>query len=236
MDSTWQALAREAGVAAEQIAIGATALGRANYAQQAYFGQAFFGLSIGFERSAKLALVVDHALQNAGNFPDNRLLRDYGHDLSRLFESVNQLAVRRGLNKPEERLPSTLVHQAVTKVLSQFATNVTRYYNLDFVTKAPSRPGVENPVAAWHREVTGQVIAIHCSENERAIARTNAQVMQQLMGGTISIRHFSVTGKPLDSVGAASLELAELEFARPYVRQYVLQFARFFYHVMRELA
>jgi len=64
MNETWQALAREAGLAAEHLAIGISALGKANYAQHAYYGQAFFALTIGLERAAKLALVVDHALEH----------------------------------------------------------------------------------------------------------------------------------------------------------------------------
>ena len=56
-DPTWLALAREAGLAAEHIGIGATALGRANYAQEAYYAQAFFALSVGFERAAKLEII-----------------------------------------------------------------------------------------------------------------------------------------------------------------------------------
>ena len=36
-DANWNALTREAGLASEHIAIGATALGRANYAQVAYY-------------------------------------------------------------------------------------------------------------------------------------------------------------------------------------------------------
>jgi hypothetical protein len=42
----WHALDREAELAAEQIASGITALGRANHAQKGYYTQAFFGLSI----------------------------------------------------------------------------------------------------------------------------------------------------------------------------------------------
>ncbi len=68
MNKTWRALAREAGTAAEHLAIGISSLGRANYAQDAYYGQAFFALSIGLERASKLAFVVDHAL---GACPNN---------------------------------------------------------------------------------------------------------------------------------------------------------------------
>ena len=43
----WRALQREAQLAAEQLAAGVTALGRANHAQTGLYSQAFFGLSVG---------------------------------------------------------------------------------------------------------------------------------------------------------------------------------------------
>ena len=80
----WLALAREAASAAEHIGIGATALGKANHAENAYYSQAFFALSVGFERSTKLALSVASALDGDG-FADGRTLKGYGHDLSKLL-------------------------------------------------------------------------------------------------------------------------------------------------------
>ena len=53
-DISHLALNREAGIAAELIASGVTLLGRASYARAGLYGQAFFNLSIGFERTAKL--------------------------------------------------------------------------------------------------------------------------------------------------------------------------------------
>jgi hypothetical protein len=41
------------------LASGATTIGKANYAQEAYYGQALFSLTTGIERSAKLAFVID---------------------------------------------------------------------------------------------------------------------------------------------------------------------------------
>ena len=62
----WHALGREAELSAEQIAQGVTALGKANHAQKGIYTQAFFGLSIGLERLAKLILLADHAISNSG--------------------------------------------------------------------------------------------------------------------------------------------------------------------------
>jgi hypothetical protein len=52
----WHTLGREAELAAEQLAIGVTALGHANHTQKGLYHQAFFALSIGFERLANREL------------------------------------------------------------------------------------------------------------------------------------------------------------------------------------
>ena len=63
------ALAREAGIAAELLAAGVTALGRASSSQDGLYNQAFFNLSIGFERAAKLGIMLDYCIDHAGAFP-----------------------------------------------------------------------------------------------------------------------------------------------------------------------
>ena len=88
MNEIWQALAREAGISAEHLAIGVTALGKANYAQQAYYGQAFFALTTGIERAAKLALVIDYSLGHNGIFPPFKIIKGYGHNLQVLLDKT----------------------------------------------------------------------------------------------------------------------------------------------------
>jgi hypothetical protein len=95
MDPNWLAFTREAASAAEHLAAGTTLLGRANYARDAYYTQAFFSLSIGFERCATLALLLDHALDRDGDFPSAGALRAYGHNLLELFDRLEKIAIAR---------------------------------------------------------------------------------------------------------------------------------------------
>ena len=117
MTKLWYALQRESSLAAEHLASGVTALGKANYAQEAYYAQAFFALTIGLERCAKLALLIDHALQHGGNFPDNKELRNYGHNIDVLLKEVDQIAQRLGMSKAEDRLPDSSIHKGIIEVL-----------------------------------------------------------------------------------------------------------------------
>lgn len=235
MNETWQALAREAGLAAEHLAIGTSALGKANYAQHAYYGQAFFALTIGLERAAKLALVVDHALEHNGIFPPHDVLRAYGHNLKELLEQADEIAKRRGLSAAEDRLPRTAIHAGIVKVLSDFASNITRYYNLDLVTGDPRTTKQDDPVRAWFELVILPVLAAHYRPRQREMHQRNARLIAQLLGAHTRVLHHTETSDVLDSVYEASMQTGITDFAKPYTRMYVMQIARFLARFLSEL-
>jgi hypothetical protein len=234
MNPTWNAIAREAALAAEHLGAGATILGKANYAHHAHYGQAFFSLSTGFERAAKLAFVVDHALTNAGVFPTNKEVRDYGHNLARLLDQADAIAERRNLTG-NSRLPRTEIHAGIISVLTDFANNVTRYYNLDFITGGRRVAQRDDPTKAWFRLVVTPVLEKHYGPRQQERYRRNAQIISELMQPFTMVRHVAETGEPLDTVFDASLQTGVTEFAKPYVRMYVLQLVRFIGRLLGEL-
>jgi hypothetical protein len=127
-------LNREAAIAAELIANGATLIGRAHYGSPGLYGQAFFDLSLGFERAAKLIYIADYAMDNSGAFPSNKIIKDaIGHDLIQLFSHAEIVAAKRRKGKDYALRPATNIHNSIVEVLSDFA-RTTRYYNLDLVT------------------------------------------------------------------------------------------------------
>ena len=232
MDKIWQALAHEASLAAEHIGIGATAIGKANYAEPAYYAQAFFALTTGFERASKLALVIDYVLENKGDFPANRVLRGYGHDLSALLNKVNEIAEGRKL---DTQLPCTDIHKGIIKVLSYFATNVTRYYNLNYVTENPRTKGEEDPVKSWFELVTIPILKKYQTQRQRNKINSNAQLINELIGDHTIVMHHAESGAELNTLYEASLQTGIIDFAKPYTRMYVLQIARFIGNVLSEL-
>ena len=232
-DPRWRALADEAGLAAEHLAIGASALSDANYAHRAHYAQAFFALSIGLERSAKLAFVVSHALENQGAFPSEQEVRRHCHRLRELLELADGIAERYGV-PPDHRLPRTDIHEGIVAVLHDFASNVTRYFNFDLVTGSP-KASAQGPIAAWHEKVVVPILAKHYTERHRARVEGNAAAIDSLLGGKALVRFTHESGAPLDTPSSASRATGEAAFATPYSRMYVLQFARFFNHLMYEL-
>jgi hypothetical protein len=235
MNATWQAIAREAALAAEHMGMGVTALGKANYAHNAHYPQAFFALSTGLERTAKLALVIDHAIQSGGTFPDNQQLRRFGHNLKQLLDAVDAIAASGRLTGKVRRLPRTPIHNSIIEVLSDFASNITRYYNLDLVTNAPGVQQTSDPIASWFDRVVEPAIAKHVTAARSAKIERNAKLADGLMGRSVMVMHHSESGQPLETVYDASQMTGLIEAVQPHVRLYVLQIVRFLASVMSEL-
>lgn len=228
---TFIALANEAGIAAEHLAIGVTALGRANYAQRAYYGQAFFALSVGIERTCKLAIVTDYALAHGGQFPDSTTLRRYGHDLRSLVREVSRIQERRKLDGYSR--PTTTIHEDVIKVLSDFASNVTRYYNFDALAGVVAK---SDPLATWSARVTDAVVEAHVSERRLRDIAFRAGQVGALLEGVALVRHTSEAGDSIASATDASYRTGIREAARPWEQLYVLQIARFLGGVLSNLS
>ena len=235
MNPTWRALAREAAIAAEHIAIGATALSKADFFRHAYYSQAFFALSIGFERASKLVLAVDHAVEHNGIFPATNTLRCLGHDLRSLLDATDEVALRRKILVHGCRLPRTSTHDSIIKVLSDFANNLTRYYNLSLVTRDPGTAGVSDPVKAWFDAVITPILVDRYGTRQRARHQRVARINERLLGNHALVRYTNEVGEKLDSVEASSLWAAQIRFAAPYARMHVMQMARFLGAVLSEL-
>ncbi len=234
INPTWNAIAREAALAAEHLGNGATILGKANYAHHAHYGQAFFSLSTGFERASKLVFVVDHALTNGGVFPSNDEVRNYGHNLSRLLEQADSIAERRAL-PARARLPRSIIHTGIISVLTDFANNITRYYNLDLITGNPRVAQRDDPTKAWFQQVVTPVLNKHYNTKHQERHHRNAELISAVMQPFTMVRHVAETGEPLETVFDASLQTGMTEFAGPYVRMYVMQLIRFIGLLLGEL-
>jgi hypothetical protein len=222
LSATWRALAREAGLAAEHMGFGATVLGRANYAQTAYYAQAFFSLSIGFERGCKLALLLDYSIDHKGTFPSSSTVRNYGHNLRRLLESANAIARKRGF---ATELPHSATHHAIINVLTEFSTNVTRYYNIESVTgEAAAR---DDPIASWHTLVTMPILQDHYIDRLKRKDEADAQIIRSLTQDAATVKHMSELGTDIDSMYEGAQRTSMANLARRWERRYVLQIARF---------
>jgi hypothetical protein len=223
----WQALHREATLVSQLIGAGATALGRASYASG--FGEyytAFFGLSIGIERLAKLILIANHVLDHAGSLPDQEDVRRYGHKIGLLVSEADRIAAKHNLKlsypKPNGHIPT-----AITRCLDAFAdASKGRYANFEAIGN-PSFNAADEPVAKWWREVIEPILTEHYrGTRAEAGVKANAQIIDAMIGGISSVNFFAESGRIMDNAATASERSGQTKWAQKYGRFYTLSIVR----------
>jgi hypothetical protein len=105
----WHAIGRQAALVRHLLGSGVTALGRANYADMTgEYYTAFFGLSVGLERLAKLILVADYAIAHEGQMPSEKIIRQFGHKLVDLTNAADAISQKHALNLNYPRPKSSI--------------------------------------------------------------------------------------------------------------------------------
>jgi hypothetical protein len=132
-------LIKEGYIASTSIGYGLNALNRAGISAQGEYYQAFFQLSIGLERLMKL-IIIQYYRGTNNTFPSNKVLKNYGHDLLELYQTINEFETNK------KSIPDDEISIKILSFLSEFA-KTTRYYNLDTLT---GREQKRNPLEVWN--------------------------------------------------------------------------------------
>ena len=232
----WKALHREASLVSQILGSGATALGRASYGSG--FGEyytAFFGLSIGIERLAKLILVADYALDNGGALPRQTVVRNYGHRLKDLISKVDQIATRRGISVPY-LLPSNPICAAVIDCLDAFSNaSKVRYANFEAIGN-PNFNAADEPVNKWWTEVVEPILDKHYrgKRAEDGVKR-RAAITNAMIGDITFVLHTNETGAAMSDLLTASERTGQTKSAQKYGRFYTLSVVRWLAHIFDEM-
>lgn len=229
LSQTFLALLKEGQFTKDLLGAGVTQIRRANYASKGTYFQAFSSLSTGLERIGKIALIVDHYIDNSGRFPDfNYLKNEIGHDLVKLQEKALAVVQRRGL---AIAFPSSSIHASIVQLLGDFAKG-DRYSNLNLLVGSARQ---SDPIAAWFKEVD---LALYDSQvrqfKKEKIAR-NAQISAHMMRSFTRVMHTSETGTEISDVEEASFRTGVFEAVAPYRQLYILQIIRFWVELLRLL-
>ena len=232
----WHSLQREAQLVKQLIGSGVTALGRANYADKTgEYYTAFFGLSIGIERLAKLILVTDYAIENTGNMPDEKFVRKHGHKLIKLLAMVDKLSIEHNIRLQFAR-PSTSVSGAIVNCLDAFAdASQGRYANFAALGNPNLRE--EEPIKKWWGEVAALILTQHYF-GKRAQLRIeeNADIVHNLTSPISVVLYFDEQGSTLQDIRSASIRTGQTEIVQRFGRFYALTIVRWMANVFSELS
>lgn len=122
------------------------------------------------------------------------------------------------------------------RILTAFATNLTRYYYLEVLATGREGRLCDDPIASWYHEVTSPVLDLHYSKRLAERDGLRAAVIDQAMGASTFIRGVTETGETIDTIAEDMLRSLQAEAARPWERMYVMQIARFLGEMNSEFA
>lgn len=232
----WHFVRQEAMLVRHLVGAGATALGQANYAnKKGEYYRAFFELSVGMERLAKLILVVDYALTHEGKLPNEKYLRDFGHLLKKLFTAVDQVASTHSLKLRYQR-PTDAVAAAIVENLDAFAdAKRGRYAN--FAALGNPQSGSHEPIAKWWTEVAEAILRDrYYGKKVQERVEGNARVVGAMLGGYATVRHTTETRERLSDLELASRRTGQTELVQKWARYHALTIVRWLSDVYRELS
>lgn len=177
------------------IGIGLTHLRKYNFVQTGLFYSSLYSITTGIERLLKLIVIYDHRLNNDGEFPDNKQLKDFGHVISKLFDKAIEINEINNFTNDTAFIKSDEIYGKIISIMSDFAVQA-RYYNLDFIT-GKIQNTVE-PLLRWNQEVNSLIIARHYKQNPKRINEILA--VSTLMEDISDVMHTYEDGSDINSV------------------------------------
>ncbi|WP_429956070.1 hypothetical protein ACQW08_04400 [Gluconobacter japonicus] len=232
----WKALHREASLVSQILGSGASALSRASYGSG--FGEyytAFFGLSVGIERLAKLILVANYALENNGALPGQSVVRKYGHKLKELIAQVDMIAEKRGITVPHIG-PGQPICTAVINCLDAFLdASKGRYANFEAIGNPLFDPADE-PVNKWWTEVVEPILNNHYRGKKReAVVKRRAAQFGAMPDCNMFVLFTDETGNVMSDATTASERTGQTKWAQRYGRFYTLSVVRWLSYIFDEM-
>lgn len=208
--ATWFLLEQEGFLAQSCLCNGLTALRHANLGdKKGLFYSAFFELSIGFERTLKLILILDHLARNKLVPPDSNTVEGYGHKLRSLFDATKAVCVTHGVTVLDEFQPNSLPI-VILSFLDDFAHTGGRYSNINKLT-GHKHQAMADPIVKWG-EIASQIMQTQATSRERERAQLNGQMARLAFGDTAASLISDLNQQPMD-VAPLHVRASELDTA-----------------------
>ena len=232
----WHSIGRETMLVRHLLGSGATSLGRASYGNQmGEYYTAFFGLTVGLERLAKLILVVDYAISNGGTMPEEKVIKRYGHKLVSLLDAVADIEVKHSL-KLEYNRPTDPISAKIVDLLDAFADAARgRYAN--FAALGDPNLSREEPIARWWTDVATLILKSHYEGKPiQARVEAKAEAVHVFMSPTTMVLHDNESGETMQDMRTTSLHTGQTKIVQRSGQFYTLTIVRWISELLSELA
>lgn len=232
-NKTFSAFLKEAAFTKEILAIGVTQLYKANYATTGIYYQSFTCLSTGIERLEKLCLILDYYIENDGTLPSEDYIRKYGHRISSLYQTCQEIAKRQQIGFHFRYKMDENIHEAIINLLGNFAETSGRYSNVNILLGQESKS--TDCIEKWFCNVDIPLYDAHISPRKKADIEYKSSVIGNLMN-QFALTHFTAEDNTeLTDAVEASSRTGIWEAVAPYRQLYMLQIIRYLTEILIEL-
>ncbi|MCS0534362.1 hypothetical protein [Citrobacter portucalensis] len=232
----WHALGREASLVRHLIGSGATAIGRANYADKmGEYYTAFFALSVGLERLSKLILVAHYSIENQGRMPNEKVVRKFGHKLIDLTNEVENISEKMQLSLRYSR-PTQEISQKILECLDSFAdARRGRYAN--FASLDNLNLSNDEPINKWWGEVAECILEKHFyGKVAQKRVESRAELIDAMISPFTTVIHTNESRDTMQDVKSASIRTGQNAIVQKWGRYHSLAIARWLATVLSELS
>ena len=194
----WLSIRKECRLARELLGSGINSLRSANYADgEGHYYNAFFGLSIGLERLAKLIIVADYIVRNKGAPPDKKFIKSmaecYQHKLTPLLSKINDISIEHDLELTCPCLGNNISIKIISCLHSFATAGEGRYFNFSSLFNPNFKPNLE-PINKWWQDVAEFIVAEHYYDGEIKMSDNTKNVLE-LMKKDHSLFYTNEVGK-----------------------------------------
>ena len=198
---------------------------KAEMAKTGTYYEAFFALSIGFERLSKIAIILDYAIDHDGAFPSDKRLKNIGHDLDRLLCESRRIRAKHPITDHMSMFPEDAVITKIISFLSSFA-QTARYYNLDFLHARVSGDS-DDPLRVWHDLVGSDILANHYTKRMREKHEATAQELSEKTDQSTYVHFTTEYGTLVSDMKSLLLHQLKMGVIQRWSQYYALKVSRF---------
>lgn len=205
-------LLKEASMTSTSIGNGLTLLRKADISNKGNYYQSFFQLTIGLERLMKIIIISKYRGENE-RFPNNRILKEYGHKISNLFDVVSEY-----YNGNYENPKQNNICCEMLTFLTEYAMN-TRYYNLDVLTNR--EVNTLDPLIHW-----SNIQNLIRDKHKKHVAKEKQKFMNLLntiMNENSAVYIFNEQNKLITNYNELATHSDDLDFIQGYATFYMLK-------------
>lgn len=208
-----QLLANEAHLTRSMLISGLNSLRRANIILKGEYYQAFFSLSIGFERMLKIIYIREYQSKYEGLFPSGNELKKLSHNLVELWDYID-------MDKLEG------IHKDILQFLDSFA-GYARYYNLDIIMDKDGKNKECGDVLKNWASIQRNIL--NASGKESNLSTNQCQFAKIMDGTCVTLMH-NLEGEELSSVSRLMEEEKNSDIIQGYSVQYIFEIIKIMYY------